>query len=128
MVSPEFCAVFVTNDELSKVQSDQTLLRIVTPTAVVRLSAGINHHHRAGKTDRFGRDLPEIDFCQMGVDVKDLDIIKHKSLSGLLGETSRVVVGAKGNEAMRGAGALPGTTDDYRVSDAEGEDFPLLHN
>ena len=126
MVSPEFCAAFVTNDELSKVQSDQALFRIVTPTAVVRLSAGINHR-RAGKTDRFGRDLPEMDFWQMGVGVEGLTI-EHESLSGLLGETSRVVVDAEGNEVMGGAEALPGTIDDYRVSDAAGTDFALLHN
>ena len=126
MVSPEFCATFVTNDDLYKVQSDQALLRIVTPTAVVRLSAGINHR-RAGKTDRFGRDLPELDFWQMGVGVEGLNI-DHKSLSGLLGETSRVVVDAEGNEVMGGAEALPGTIEDYRVSNAEGMDFALLHN
>ena len=40
MVAPEFCATFVNDGDLSNVQSDQALLRIVTPTAVVRLSAG----------------------------------------------------------------------------------------
>ena len=126
MVAPEFCASFVANDYLFKVQSDQALLRIVTPTTVVRLSVGINHRG-AGKTDRFGRDLPELDFWQMGVGVEGLSF-HHKSLSGLLGETSRVVVDAEGNEVMGGVEALPGTIEDYHVSDAEGTDFALLHN
>ena len=126
MVAPEFCATFVTNDDLFNVQSDQALLRIVTPTTVVRLSAGINTR-RAGKTDRFGRDLPELDFWQMGVGVEGLSL-NHESLSGLLGETSRVVVDAEGNEVMEGSEALPGMIEDYRVSDAEGTDFALIHN
>ena len=109
----------------AKVQSDQALLRIVTPTAVVRISAGINHR-RGGKTDRFGRDLPELDFWQMGVGVEGLSL-QHESLSGLLGVTSRVVVDPEGNEVMEGANALPGTISDYRVSDAEDTDFALLH-
>ncbi|CAN0228462.1 unnamed protein product [Ascophyllum nodosum] len=125
MVAPEFCAAFVTNGDLSKVQSDQALLRIVTPTAVVRLSVGINKR-RAGKTDRFGRDLPELDFWQMGVGVEGLPL-EHEALSGLLGETSRVVVDAEGNEVMGGAEALPGSIEDYRVFDAEDMDFALLH-
>ena len=126
MVSPEFCAAFVTSGDLFKVQSDQALLRIVTPTAVVRLSVGTNNR-RAGKKDRFGRDLPELDFWQMGVGVEGLTI-EHKSLSGLLGETSRVVVDEDGNEVMGGVEALPGIIEDYRVSDAEATDFALLHN
>ena len=126
MVAPEFCVTFVNNGDLFNVQSDQALLRIVTPTAVVRLSAGINHR-RAGKTDRFGRDLPELDFWQMGVGVEGLSLL-HESLSGLLGETARVVVDAEGNDVMEGAEALSGTIEDYRVSDAEGTDFALLHN
>ncbi|CAN0285148.1 unnamed protein product [Ascophyllum nodosum] len=126
MVAPEFCATFVANSDLSKVQSDQALLRIATPTAVVRLSVGINHR-RAGKTDRFGRDLPELDFWQMGVGVEGLNL-NHESLSGLLGNTARVVLDAEGNKVMEGTDALPGKIIDYRVSDAEGTDFPLLHN
>ena len=126
MVAPEFCATFVNDGDLSNVQSDQALLRIVTPTAVVRLSAGINHR-RAGKTDRFGRDLPELDFWQMGVGVEGLSLL-HESLSGLLGETARVVVDAEGNDVMEGAEALSGTIKDYRVSDAKGTDFAVLHN
>lgn len=126
MVAPEFCAAFVTNDDLFNVQSDQALLRIVTPTAVVRLSAGINTRH-AGKKDSFGRDLPELDFWQMGVGVEGVSL-HHESLSGLLGETSRVVVDTEGNEVMGGPEALPGMIEDYRVSDAEGTDFALIHN
>ena len=126
MVAPEYCAAFVANSDLSKVQSDQALLRIVTPTAVVRLSAGINHR-RAGKTDRFGRDLPELDFWQMGVGVEGLSL-GHKSLNGLLGGTARVVLDAEGKEVLEGAQALHGTIKDYRVSDAESTDFTLLHN
>ena len=125
MMSSEFCASFVVNGDLSKVQSDQALLRIVTPTAVVRISAGINHR-RGGKTDRFGRDLPELDFWQMGVGVEGLSL-QHESLSGLLGVTSRVVVDPEGNEVMEGARALPGTISDYRVSDADDTDFALLY-
>ena len=126
MVAPEFCAAFVSNDDLFNVQSDQALLRVVTPTAVVRVSAGVNTR-RAGKTDRFGRDLPELDFWQMGVGVEGLSL-NHESLSGLLGETSRVVVDSEGNEVMGGSEALPGMIEDYRVSDAEGTDFALIHN
>ncbi|CAN0165876.1 unnamed protein product [Ascophyllum nodosum] len=126
MVDPDFCAAFVANEDLSEVQSDQALLRIVTPTAIVRLSVGINHR-RAGKTDRFGRELPELDFWQMGVGVEGLSL-HHESLSGLLGGTARVVVDAEGNEVMEGTEALSGTIEDYRVSNAEGADFALLHN
>ena len=126
MVAPEFCAAFVTSGDLSKVQSDQALLRIVTPTTIVRLSAGVNHR-RAGKTDRFGRDLPELDFWQMGVGVEGLSL-QHDSLSGLLGGTARVMVDAEGNDVMDGAEALFGTIKDYRVSDAEDTDFASLHN
>ena len=63
----------------------------------------------------------------MGVGVEGLSLL-HESLSGLLGETARVVVDAEGNDVMEGAEALSGTIKDYRVSDAEGTDFALLHN
>ena len=98
MVSPEFCAAFVSDNDRFKVQSDQALLRIVTPTAVVGLSVGINNH-RAGKKDHFGRDLPELDFWQMGVGVEGLSL-EHKSLSGLLRDTSPVIIDAEGNEVV----------------------------
>ena len=124
MVSPEYCSLFVANRELSRVQSDQTLARIITPSVVVRLAVGINQRH-AGKTDRFGRDLPEVNFWQMSVGVDGISL-QHEAMSGLLGETVHVVVDAEGENVMAGVGAIPGNVEDYRVSDGESRDFNLL--
>lgn len=119
MGAPEYCAVFMENNNIFRVQSDQALLRIMTPTAVVRVSTGINHRS-AGKTDRSVRDLPEFDFWEMGVGIEGLSL-EDESLSGLIGGTAQVVEDAEGNKVMK-------TITDYRVSDAEGMDFSVLHS
>lgn len=124
MVVPTLCSEIVTGHGLLDVQSQQSIFRIVTPTADIRLSSGIDH--RKKRTKKNGRKLSEMDFWQMGVGVNGL-ALKHENISGLLGETSRIVYDNDGHPVMEGLRALRGTVEDYRVSGALGTDFALLY-
>lgn len=119
MAAPEYCAMFMKTSNIFRVQSEEAILRIVTPTAVVRVSAGINHR-RADKTDSFVHDLSEFDFWEMGVGIEGLSL-EDESLSGLIGGRAQVVEDAEGNKVLK-------TITDYRVSDAEGRDFSVFYS
>ena len=54
--------------------------------------------------------------------------IDNEHLSGILGETALPVVDENGAEVMEGYDAFRGSVEDYRVSDALGTDFALLHH
>lgn len=123
--APEWCALYVSTRGLTHVQSKQSMLKIVTPHAVVRFGIGVNHR-RGGKIDRHGRELPELDFWQGAVGLEGVSHVSEQ-ISGMLGETARPVVDDNGHEIMEGLEALRGSIEDYRVLSAEGTDFPLLH-
>jgi len=124
MVVPALCSEMVAEHGLLNVQSQQSIFRIATPTADIRLSVGINHRNK--RTKKNGRQLSELDMWQMSVGVNGL-ALTHEGISGLLGETSRMVYDNDGQPVMEGIGALRGTVEDYHVSDALGTDFALLH-
>lgn len=78
-----------------------------------------------GEVDWDGRVLPDLEFWQMDVGMEGLDV-DNPSLSGLLGETARLVLDDKGHAVMEGPGAFRGTVEDYRVSGPLGASFALL--
>lgn len=61
----------------------------------------------------------------MGIGVEGLKL-QHNSPYGVLRETTRVVLDAEDNEVTEGVGALPGSIEDYRISEAEGTNFSIL--
>ena len=91
----------------------------------VRFSAGVNHRH-GGKIDRFGRELPELDFWQSSVGLSGINL-ENEHLTGIWGETARPVQDTNGHVITKGINALRGTVADYRVSGPTGMDFALLH-
>ena len=124
-VAPEWCAKYVSEIGLADVQSKQSVLKIATADIVVRFSVGVNHRH-GGKTDRFGRELPELDFWQSSVGLSGINV-ENEHLTGMLGETSRPVQDTNGHVITNGVDALRGTVEDYRVSGPAGKDFGLLY-
>lgn len=123
--APDWCAKYITERGLSHVQSNHALVRITTPAIVVRVSTGVNQQGD-GDQDFDGAALPDLEVWQMGVGFEGLDV-EHPLLTGILGETARPVVDDLGRPYMEGEAALRGTVEDYRVSDALGVDFALLH-
>lgn len=123
--APAWCTMYVAEQGLANVQSDHAVFRISTPMVTVRLDVGVNHQD-GGEVDWDGRALPDMFFWQMDVGFQGLSV-EHESLSGLLGETARPVLDDAGIKVMKGPGAMRGTVEDYRVSGALGQDFPLLH-
>lgn len=124
MVANDWCAKYVWEKGLADVQSDHSVIKIATTDMVVRLSVGVNHRY-SGKIDRFGRDLPELDFWQSSVGLVGIDL-ENEYLTGILGETARPVRDANGHVITKGVDALRGTVADYRVSGPVGTDFALL--
>ena len=124
-VAPEWCAKYVSDTGLADVQSKQSVLKIATADIVVRFSIGVNHRH-GGKVDRFGRELPELDFWQSSVGLSGINV-ENEHLTGMLGETSRPVQDTNGHVITKGIDAIRGTVADYRVSGPVGKDFGLLH-
>ncbi|MEP6134273.1 hypothetical protein [Marinobacter sp.] len=125
MAAPDWCAAFISDQGLADVQSTHAVLNIVTTSVSVRVNVGINHQG-GGEQDWDGRVLPDLDFWQMNMGLEGLAI--DDSLSGILGETSRPMKDDNGIPIMTGMEAIRGTVEDYRVSDAHGVDFQLLHN
>lgn len=63
-----------------------------------------------------GRVLPKIKFWQMDVHLELFDPTSN-TVTGILGETMRLIPDEAGNVIMSGADALSGEVEDYRVSD-----------
>lgn len=124
MAAPEWCTKHIAEEGLAHVQSNHAVFRIDTPVVPVRLSVGINYQDE-GVADWDARILPDLDFWQMDIGLEGLPL--EEGLSGILGETARPVIDANGFEVMEGLGAIRGTVEDYRVVDALGEDFALMH-
>ena len=125
MAAPDWCAKYVSEHGLAEVQSIHAIFKIMTPTVDLRLNAGLDYQ-QAGEINWDGRVLPDLEFWQMDVGFDGL-AIDNPNLTGMLGETARPVVGESGNEVMDGYDAFRGSVEDYRVSDALGTDFALLH-
>lgn len=123
MAAPEWCAKFIEEQVLADVQSKHAIFRVELPNTVVRLNVGLNQQG-GGEVDGTGRVLPELEFWQMDVGFEGL-VLSHK-LSGILGETTRPVVDHNGREIMKGTGAIRGTVEDYRVSDALGKELAFM--
>ena len=124
-VAPEWCAKYVSEIGQADVQSKQSVLKLATADIVVRFSIGVNHPH-GGKTDRFGRELPELDFWQSSVGLSGINL-ENEHLTGMLGETSRPVQDTNGHVITKVVDAPRGTVAAYRVSGPAGKDFGLLH-
>lgn len=123
--APEWCHKYVAELGLADVQTSHALFKITTPTITVRLEVGVNQQGD-GEVDGDGRTLPDLDIWQMDIGFSGLSP-QQEHLSGLLGETARPVLDKNGVAVMEGFDAFRGTVEDYRVSDALGEDFTLLH-
>ena len=126
MAAPDWCAKYIDENDLADLQSTHAIFKIETSTATVRLNAGINYQGD-GELDWDGRVLPNLAFWQMDVGIDGLDV-DNPTLSGILGETARPVYDDNGAEVMKGFEAFRGTVEDYRVSSAVGNHFPLLNN
>ncbi|CAN0289508.1 unnamed protein product [Ectocarpus fasciculatus] len=124
MAAPDWCAKYIAENNLDDVQSTHAIFKIKTPTVTVRLNAGINFQGD-GELDWDGRVLPELEFWQMDLAIDGLDV-ENPALSGLLGETARLMYDEHGNPVMAGFKAFRGSVEDYRVSSALGAHFPLL--
>ena len=125
MAAPDWCAKYIAEHGLSEVQSIHAIFKIMTPTVDLRLNAGFGYQD-GGEINWDGRVLPALEFWQMDVGLDGL-AIDNERLSGILGQTARPVVDKNGAEVMEGYGAMRGSVEDYRVSDALGTDFSLLH-
>ena len=126
MAAPDWCAKYISENEVAGVQSIHSVFRIATASNVVRLNVGTNYQ-KAGDVDGAGRVLPDLEFWQMDVGIQGLSL-DEASLSGLLGETARPVLDEDGREIMDGYDAFRGTVEDYRVSGPLGSEFALLTN
>ena len=125
MAAPQWCTQYIEQHDLANLQSIHAVFKIVTPAVTVRLNVGTNYQD-GGDLDWDGRVLPDLEFWQMDVGLHGLSL-ENESLSGILGETARPVLDEDGREIMEGYEAFRGTVEDYRVSDALGTDFSLLH-
>ena len=125
MVAPEWCAKYISEIGLADEQSKQSVLRIVTADVIIRFSVGVNHR-QPGKIDRFGRELPELDFWQSSVGLYGINL-DNERLTGILGETARPVRDTNGEVITKGIKAMRGIVADYRVSSPVGKNFALLH-
>ena len=125
MAAPEWCAKYIAEHGLSKVQSIHAIFKIMTPTVDLRLNAGFGYQV-GGEINWDGRVLTDLEFWQMDVGLDGL-AIDNEHLSGILGETARAVVDENGAEVMEGYDAFRGSVEDYRVFDALGTNFALLH-
>ena len=126
MAAPDWCAKYIAEHDLSEVQSIHAIFKIMTPTVELRLNAGFGYQVD-GEINWDGRVLPALEFWQMDVGLDGL-AIDNEHLSGILGETALPVVDENGAEVMEGYDAFRGSVEDYRVSDALGTDFALLHH
>lgn len=125
MAAHGWCARYIAQHGLAAVQSAHSVFKIMSSKITLRLNTGFGYQVEGEKTSD-GRDLPGLDFWQMDVGLQGLDI-NNEHLSGILGETARVLVDENGVEIMEGFDAFRGSAEDYRVSDALGTDFALLH-
>ena len=125
MAAPDWCAKYVAENGLAEVQSIHAIFKLMTPTVDLRLNVGFGYQE-GGEINWDGRVLPYLEFWQMDVGLDGL-AIDNPNLSGILGETARPILDVNGSEVMEGYGAFRGTVEDYRVLDALGTDFALLH-
>ena len=119
----EWCAQYVEQNHLADVQSIFSVFKIVTSSATVRLNVGTNSQGN-GDLDWDGRVLPDLEFWQMDVGLNGLSQ-DSESLTGILGDTARLVLDKDGRKVMQGVGAIRGIVEDYRVSSALSTDFAL---
>ena len=126
MAAPDWCREYIAKHGLDHVQSNHAVFKIVTPSATVRLNVGTNYQGN-GELDWDGRVLPDMEFWQMDVGLDGLSL-ESQSLSGILGETARPVLGEDGLPIMEGYEAFRGTVQDYRVSSSLGTHFALLND
>ena len=125
MAAPDWCAKYIDEHGLAKLQSSHAIMKIMTTTVDVRLNVGFGYQIE-GEINWDGRVLPGLEFWQMDIGLDGL-AVDNPHLTGMLGETARPVVDENGSEVMEGYSAIRGTVEDYRVSDALGTDFALLH-
>lgn len=126
LAAPEWCAKFLEEegvDGLLKVDSTHAVFRVDGPAITLRINIGTNHQDYLVLPD--GKSVPEVDFWQVNVGVEAGAF--SSDIAGMLGETSRVVLGVGGKPVMRGLKVLRGPVESYRVSGPLGVDFEQLH-
>ena len=114
IAAPNLCTQYIEQHNLADLQSIHAVFRIVTSTVTVRLNAGTSPYG-GSDLDWDGRVLPELECWRVGVGLHGLSL-ENESLSGILGEAARPVLGENGRDVMEGYEALHGTVEDYRVS------------
>ena len=129
MAAPTWCAKFLQEEGLPglfAVRSNHAIFHVVTPTASLRINIGVNHQDRVTSEDGATVLAPELEFWQGDVGVERGSF--SKTVSGMLGETSRPVLNKHGLPIMEGIGAIRGTPEDYRVDGPFGVEFELLRH
>ena len=107
-------------------ESNHAVFHIVTPTSSLRVNIGVNHQDRVTAEDGATVLVPELDFWQGDVGVERSRF--SDTVSGMLGETSRLLLNENGLPIMEGIGAIRGTPEDYRVDGPFGVEFELLRH
>ena len=127
LAAPEWCAKFLEEEGVNgllKVTSSHAVFRIDGPAVTLRVNVGTNHQEYQVLPD--GRSVPQLDFWQVNVGVEAGAFTPE--IAGMLGETSRVIVGDNGEPVMRGLRVLEGAVESYRVSGPLGVDFEQRHH
>lgn len=127
MAAPTWCAKFLEEKGLPgllAVQSNHAIVRVVTPTVSLRINIGVNHQDRVTSDDGATVLVPELEFWQGDVGLERGQF--SKTVSGMLGETSRPVLDVHGLPVMEGIGAIRGTPESYRVDGPFGVEFEQL--
>ena len=129
MAAPTWCAKLLQEEGLPglfAVESNHAVFHIVTPTSSLRVNIGVNHQDRVTAEDGATVLVPELDFWQGDVGVERSRF--SDTVSGMLGETSRLLFNENGLPIMEGIGAIRGTPEDYRVDGPFGVEFELLRH
>lgn len=125
--APRWCAKFVGDkgpDGMSQVQSNHAILRIETPAVTLRVNIGINFQDSVLGEDGEVR-RPELEFWQTDLAFEGMMVVSD--FGGMLGDTSRFVLGHDGMPITRGMGALHGPVEGYRLSGPLAVEFDLQH-
>jgi len=116
MAAPTWCAKFLEEKGLPgllAVQSNHAIFRIVTPTTSLRINIGVNYQDLVISEDGDTVLVPELEFWQGNVGVERNEF--SDTVSGMLGETSRLILDKHGLPVMEGLGAIRGTPESYRM-------------
>lgn len=127
MAAPHWCAKFVGEQGsagMFTVQSNHAVLRIETPGVTLRVNIGVNYQDSVVGDDGV-EVLPDLEFWQMDVALEEMQLSGEGG--GMLGDTSKYVIGDDGVPITKGMKALHAPVEMYRVSGPLGVDFGQMH-